>query len=112
MPRFDHAHFGAEQTHPKTFRRLPAHVFLAHVDDAIEPKQRADGGGRHAVLARAGLGDDAPLAHALREQPWPSALLILCAPVWSRSSRFRKMRAPRACSVRPAAKLSGVGRPE
>ena len=33
------------------------------------PKQRADGGGGHAVLAGAGFRDDALLAHALGEQP-------------------------------------------
>ena len=32
------------------------------------PEQRADGGRGDAVLARAGLGDDALLAHALGKQ--------------------------------------------
>ena len=34
----------------------------------VEAEQRARGGGRDAVLARAGLGDHASLAHVLREQ--------------------------------------------
>ena len=40
---------------------------LAHVDDALEPEARADGGRRDAVLAGAGLGDDALLAEPPRE---------------------------------------------
>ena len=72
-----------------TFGPLAAHVLGAHVDDALEPEQRAGGGGRDAVLPGAGLGDHALLAHPLASSAWPSALLILCAPVWSRSSRFR-----------------------
>ena len=47
---------------------LPAHVLGAHVDDALEPETSADGRGRDAVLAGAGLRDDAPLAEARREQ--------------------------------------------
>ena len=48
--------------------RLAARVLLAHVDDALQAEARAHGGRRDAVLARAGLGDDAPLAQAPREQ--------------------------------------------
>ena len=49
-------------------QRLARHVLGAHVDDALEAEQRAGGGRRDAVLAGAGLGDDARLAHALGEQ--------------------------------------------
>src|SRR4030095_1248119 len=41
----------------------------------------------------------------------PTALLMLCAPVWLRSSRFRKICAPPRCSVKRSAKVIGVGRP-
>jgi hypothetical protein len=41
------------------------------------------------VLAGAGLGDDAGLAHALGQQDLAQQLLILCAPVWFSSSRLR-----------------------
>ena len=58
----------AEQLHPLHVRALAPHVLGAHVDDALEPEQRARGRGRDAVLAGAGLGDDARLAHALGEQ--------------------------------------------
>ncbi len=64
----DHAHFRAEQSHAQDVRLLPAHVFRAHVNDAFQTEQRADSRGRDAVLTRAGLGDDAALAHALGEQ--------------------------------------------
>ena len=58
----------AEQPHALHVGLLAAHVLGAHVDDALEAEQRAGGRGRDAVLARAGLGDDPRLAHALGEQ--------------------------------------------
>ena len=58
----------AEQAHAEHVQRLALHVVRAHVDDALEAEQCADGRRRHAVLAGAGLGDDAALAHPLREQ--------------------------------------------
>ena len=67
-PELDRSHLGAEQRHPLEVRPLPPHVLAAHVDDAVEPEARADGRGRDPVLARAGLGDDPPLAQPQREQ--------------------------------------------
>ena len=64
--RYAH-HFRAQQAHAKDVQPLPPHVLFAHVHDAFEAEQRADGRGRHAVLARAGFGDDALLAHAARQ---------------------------------------------
>ena len=58
----------AHQPHAKHVQRLPLHVVRAHVDDALEPELRAGRCRRHAVLAGAGLGDDALLAHAPCEQ--------------------------------------------
>src|SRR2546421_210427 len=59
----------------------------------------------------------APVSAMMRRFPmlrasnaWPSALLILCAPVCARSSRFRKTRAPPRWFVRDSAKYTGVGR--
>ena len=52
----------------KTLSAWRAHVLGAHVDDALEAEQRAGRRGGDAVLAGAGLGDDAPLAHAPGEQ--------------------------------------------
>ena len=48
--------------------RLPLDVLRAHVHHAFEAKARRNGGRGHAVLAGAGLGDDARLAHAPGEQ--------------------------------------------
>ncbi|BFO20673.1 hypothetical protein SHKM778_70610 [Streptomyces sp. KM77-8] len=59
---------GAEHAHPGHVKRLASRVDLAHVDGAVEAEEGAGGGGGHAVLAGAGLGDDAGLAHALGEQ--------------------------------------------
>ena len=64
----DAPHLGAEQAHAKHVQRLPRHVLGAHVDDAFEAEQRTGRRTRHAVLAGAGLGDDALLAHAHGEQ--------------------------------------------
>ena len=61
-------HFGAEQLHAVDVRALALHVVGAHVDHALEAEARRDRGAGHAVLAGAGLGDDARLAEVLREQ--------------------------------------------
>ena len=42
---------------------------------------------------------------------WPNTLLILWDPVWLRSSRLSRIRAPPACSDSFAASVSGEGRP-
>ena len=59
---------GAEQLHAEHVERLALDVDRAHEHDAVEPEQRRRGGGGDAVLAGAGLGDDALLAHAPGEQ--------------------------------------------
>ena len=66
--RLDRHDLGAEQLHAEDVRLLPLDIDGAHIDDAIEPEPRAGGRGRNAMLARPGLGDDARLAHAAREQ--------------------------------------------
>ena len=67
----------AQQAHAEDVEALAAHVLFAHVDGAIEAEQRADGGGGDAVLARAGFGDDAALAHAPGEQRLAEAVVDL-----------------------------------
>src|SRR3954469_1958741 len=42
---------------------------------------------------------------------WPRTLLILCDPVWVRSSRLSRMRAPPAAVRRFVVSVTGVGRP-
>ena len=64
-----HRHdLGAQHVHAEDVGLLPLDVDRAHVDDAFKPVARAEGGGGDAVLAGAGLGDDALLAHAAGEQ--------------------------------------------
>ena len=58
----------AEQLHATDVGRLALHVLGAHVDLARQAEEGARRGRGDAVLAGAGLGDDARLAHLLREQ--------------------------------------------
>ena len=58
----------AEQLHADDVQRLATHVLGAHVDMALEAEQRARGRRGDTVLTCAGFGDDALLAHSLREQ--------------------------------------------
>ena len=60
--------FRAQKTHPRNVERLAFHIDRAHVDDAFAAEPRGHRGGRDAVLAGAGFGDDPLLAHAPREQ--------------------------------------------
>ena len=57
-----------EQAHAIDVGLLARDVHLAHVDHALQPEARGHGRGGHAVLAGAGLGDDAGLAHAPGQQ--------------------------------------------
>ena len=73
-----HRHdLGAEQAHAEDVGLLPLDIRLAHEHDARQAEARADGGGRDAVLARAGFGDDARLAHAARQQHLADAVVDL-----------------------------------
>ena len=64
-----HRHdLGAQHLHAEHVRLLPLDVDGAHIDDAIEPEAGAQRRRGDAVLAGAGLGDDALLAHAPGEQ--------------------------------------------
>jgi len=62
------AYLGAEQTHALDVELLAARVLAAHVHRALEPEARRGRSRRDAVLACAGLGDHALLAHAHGEQ--------------------------------------------
>ena len=61
-------YLGAEQLHAEDVEGLALDVDLAHIDDALETEQRRRGGCGHAVLAGAGFGDHAALAHPPGEQ--------------------------------------------
>ncbi len=70
-------HGSPQQSHPEDIEPLAVHVLLAHVDCAVVSEQSAYGRGGHSVLARAGFRDDAPLAHAPREQSLPQTVIDL-----------------------------------
>ena len=72
-----------------TLRAWRTVSFLPHKDHALHPHEGGGSGGSHPVLPRPRLGDQAGLAHPLGQKACPSTLLILWAPVWFRSSRFR-----------------------
>ena len=64
----DRDDIGAHQPHAKDIQALASHVLGAHVNIALQPKQRRDGGGGNAVLPGARLRDHPLLAHAHGEQ--------------------------------------------
>ena len=70
-------HLRPQQIHAEDIGLLPLDVGRAHIDDAGQVEQRADRGGGDAVLAGAGLGDDAPLAHAPGKQNLPDGVVDL-----------------------------------
>ena len=59
---------GAQQAHSEDVEGLTAHVFGAHVDDALQAEARTHGGGGHAVLTSPGFGNDPLFAHAQGQQ--------------------------------------------
>ena len=62
------ADFGAEEAHTKDVEFLAADVLAPHENLARQPEQRGGGGGGDAMLAGAGLGDDAALAEPFGQQ--------------------------------------------
>ena len=95
LPASTRIDVGPEQAHAEDVERLTVHVLGAHVHVAFAGRaarmrsrwpRRAD--------PRRSRRRCAACPCATASSAWPSALLILCAPVWARSSRFRKMRAP------------------
>ena len=73
----DRHHLGAQQAHAEDIGLLPLHVDLAHIDGAGQAEARGDRGGGDAMLAGAGLGDDAGLAHAPGQQDLAHAIVDL-----------------------------------
>ena len=95
----------------KTFSACRAHVFLAHVHDALEPESRAHRRRRDAVLSRARLGDDPPLAHPQREQRLPDRVVDLVRAGVVQVFALEQDRALPTRSESRGASLSGDGRP-
>ena len=67
LPGGDGADFRTHQAHPGDVERLPFHIHLAHVNDALHPEAGAHRGGGDAVLTGSRFCDDARFPEALRE---------------------------------------------
>ena len=71
---------GAHETHAVYVEGLAFHVYRAHVDDALQAKAGADSSGSGAMLAGAGLSDDALLPHTDGEQSLADDIIDLMGP--------------------------------
>ena len=109
--RVDAQHLGAEQPHAEDVQRLALHVLRAHVDVALEAEQRAGGRRRDAVLARAGLGDDPPLAHALGQQRLAERVVDLVRAGVGEVLALQEDARAAGASASRGASYTGVGRP-
>ena len=69
-----------KELHPEDVEHLPFDVLLAHIDLALQSKQRTNRRRRHSVLTRAGLGNDPLLAHSNRQQSLPQSIVDLVRP--------------------------------
>ena len=78
-PRGHRVDLGAQQLHAEHVGLLALDVGGAHEDLARQAEAGAHGRHRDAVLAGAGLGDDARLAHARGEQDLAQAVVDLVA---------------------------------
>ena len=67
----------AKKAHARDIERLPFHIDRAHIDDALQTGASGHRSRGDAVLARAGLGDDAGLAHALSEEDLAERIIDL-----------------------------------
>jgi hypothetical protein len=65
---FDADDFRAEHAHAGNVEGLARHIFGAHVNSALQAEMRSDSGGGDTMLACAGFGDDAWLAHLYSEK--------------------------------------------
>ena len=110
-PGLDRLDTGPEQPHALDVGLLAAHVLGAHVDDALEVEQRAGGGRGDAVLAGAGLGDDAPLAHPLGQQGLAERVVDLVGAGVVEVLALEVDRRGRPASLSRRARYSGEGRP-
>ncbi len=75
----DGIHLRAQHVHAEDVGLLALNVHRAHEDLARQVELRAHGCHCHPVLARARLGNDARLAHALGEQDLAQAVVDLVA---------------------------------
>ena len=79
-PARHRSHLRPHHPHDEHVQLLPPDILLAHVDHAREAEPGTRCGGRDAMLARSGFGDDAGLAHPLGEQHLPQRVVDLVRP--------------------------------
>ena len=110
-------HLRAEHLHAIHIQRLPLAIHRAHVDDALQPEHGGDRGRGDAVLARAGLGDDARLAHAPGQQDLADGVVdlvragveqILALEINLRAAQFARQPLGKIQRRGPSAKLPQV----
>ena len=107
----DRHHGRAEQPHAPDVGRLALHVERAHVHRARQPDARAGRGARHAVLARTGLGDDAPRAQPPREQRLTERVVDLVRAGMREILALEPHLARPSAATDAAPGVSAVGRP-
>ena len=82
LPLVTSIDFCAHEPHAKDVEALAADVFRAHEYIALKAEQGGGGGGCHAMLAGAGFGDNALLAHAKRQEGLADGVVdLVCAGV-------------------------------
>ena len=77
QPMRDRHHLRAENLHPGHVGGLLGNIHLAHMNLAFQPEVGGRRGQRHAVLSRAGFGDQLLLSHVFGEKPFPHAVVEL-----------------------------------
>ena len=74
------SHLGTEKPHPKDVESLALNIRCAHIDDALQPQQRADRCRRDAMLTGPCFGHDAPFAHPTGQQRLSQCIVDLVGP--------------------------------
>jgi hypothetical protein len=82
--------FCAEHFHSCDIGSLSLDIDFSHINNAFQSQKRAGCSGGNAVLSGSGFGNDSVFPRRFANKTCPKALLILCAPVWLRSSLLNK----------------------
>jgi hypothetical protein len=90
--------------------RLPPHVFLSHVHNALEPEPRAHRRRRYSVLAGPCFGDDPPLPHSTCEERLTDRVVDLVSARVIQIFALEIYGTPTVAESR-GAELKGDGRP-
>ena len=110
-PAVHRSHLGTEQLHAEHVELLAVGVHLAHVDDALHAEEGRGGGRGHTVLAGAGLGDQAVLAHPPGQQSLADHVVDLVRTGVGQVLALEQHPHARARADRRPHSVTGVGRP-